>query len=385
MFSSRLAWGLPVTPLAKLLEEKRSRGESILDLTESNPTRAGFSYPADQILTALADPRALRYEPSPLGLPAARSAISNYYSNRVAPEHILVTASTSEAYEFLFKLLCNPGDQVLVPRPSYPLFDFLAALDSVELVHYPLVYQRNWSVDVDSLTAQAGPRTRAIILVNPNNPTGSFLKTDELQRLIGICQEKQLALISDEVFSDYAFEEDSRRVKSLADVDDVLTFSLSGLSKVAGLPQLKLGWIAVNGPPGKREQAIADLELIADTYLSVGAPVQWAAATLLDARLDIQRQILERVRGNRDFLGDQMGADSPWRLLDAEGGWYTVMEAPRFHSEEEWALTLLGDDSVLIQPGYFFDFEREAFLVMSLLTPVQVFREGVRRVLSHAR
>lgn len=386
MFSSRLVWGLPVTPLAKLLEQKRSRGELILDLTESNPTQAGFVYRAEKILHALADPRTIKYEPSPAGLPAARAAISEkYYSNRVAPERIIITASTSEAYAFLFKLLCDPGDQVLVPRPSYPLFEFLAALDSVEVVQYPLVYQRSWTIDLDALVNSVTGQTRAIVLVNPNNPTGSFVKADELARLISLCQDRNLVLISDEVFADYGFEEDPLRVMSLADVDGVLAFSLSGLSKVAGLPQLKLGWIVVNGPSAERDEALANLELIADTYLSVGTPVQWAAASLLEVRQDIQPQIHERVQANRDFLCAHMSGDSPWSLLNAEGGWYAVVEAPRFHSEEEWALTLLAKDSVLIQPGYFFDFEREAFLVLSLLTPVPVFREGVRHILAHAR
>lgn len=384
MFSSRLTWGLPVTPLATLLAQTRARGESILDLTESNPTQAGLKYPADEILGSLGDPRSLTYEPSANGLLAARSAISEYYSNRVAPERILVTASTSEAYAFLFKLLCNPGDQVLVPAPSYPLFDFLAALDSVELVQYPLVYSRGWSIDLDALRAGVSARTRAIILVNPNNPTGSFLKREELATLVSLCARNRLALISDEVFADYAFEDDRRRVQSLAGVDDVLTFSLSGLSKVAGLPQLKLGWMVVNGPVAEREQAIAALELIADTYLSVSTPVQWAASELLRTRGNIQSQIRERVRANRVFLSLHIDGDSPWRLLDTEGGWYAVLEAPRIQTEEQWALGLAAEQRVLVQPGYFFDFDREAFLIVSLLTTPDTFHQGVKRLLAQA-
>ncbi len=384
MFSSRLKWGLPLTPLARLLEEQRARGEPILDLTESNPTLAEFEYPADPILSALADPRSLRYEPTPRGLPAAQSAIAGYYSGRVANERILVTASTSEAYTFLFKLLCDPGDEVLAPRPSYPLFEFLAELDSVRVVQYPLIYDGGWSLDVESLARSITQRTRAIIVVNPNNPTGSFLKKEELAALIHLCREHRLALLSDEVFSDYGWQDDPRRVASLVDTGDVLTFSLSGLSKVAGLPQLKLGWIVANGPFAERRQAIENLELIADTYLSVGTPVQWAAATLLDIRKDLQPQILERVRANRAFLANQIGPSSPWRLLDAEGGWYAVIQAPRIQSEEEWALALLAEQQVLVQPGFFFDFETEAFLVVSLLTPPETFREGARRVISQA-
>jgi len=384
MFSSRLKWGLPLTPLARLLDEKRSRSETLLDLTESNPTVAGFDYPADPILAALADPRSLHYEPAPRGLPAAHAAIAEYYSGRVPTERILVTASTSEAYAFLFKLLCNPGDEVLAPRPSYPLFEFLAALDSVRIVQYPLVYHGRWAMDIDGLARSIGERTRAIILVNPNNPTGSFLKNAELAELVSLCRDHGLALISDEVFSDYGWADDTRRVASLVEVDDVLTFSMSGLSKVSGLPQLKLGWIVVNGPAAARRQASENLELIADTYLSVATPVQWAAASLLRARRHLQPQILERVRANRTFLAGQIGPSSPWRLLEAEGGWYAVIQAPRIRSEEDWALALLAEQHVLVQPGFFFDFETEAFLVVSLLTRPETFREGVRRLIGLA-
>jgi alanine-synthesizing transaminase len=366
------------------LAEKRAAGTPILDLTESNPTAAGFAYPSDTILSALADPRSLRYEPGAAGLPAARDAVSAYYAGSVGPERILLTASTSEAYAFVFKLLADPGDEVLVPSPSYPLFDYLAALDSVRVVQYPLVYNSAWSIDFDALASAVTPRASAIVLVNPNNPTGSFLKQSELGPLIALCLEHNLALISDEVFADYLIEEQAPVVRSLTGIDEVLTFCLSGLSKVAGLPQMKLGWIATGGPPRHREQAFERLELIADTYLSVSAPVQWAATALLDLRGSLQAQILARVRANRAFLGSQIGGASPWKLLATEGGWYAVVEAPRIHSEEEWVLSLLTEDDVLVQPGFFFDFEKEAFLVLSLLTAEDVFHAGVRRILARA-
>lgn len=365
-----------------MLQEKRSVGVRILDLTESNPTAAGFSYPSDAILAALADPRSLRYEPSAAGLPAARAAVSQYYAGRIDPNRILLTASTSEAYAFVFKLLADPGDEVLVPSPSYPLFDYLAALDSVRVVQYPLVYEGSWHIDLDALGRAITSRSRAIVLVNPNNPTGSFLKQAELAPLIALCLENHLALISDEVFADYVLEDNHRLVRSLTEVGEVLTLCLSGLSKVAGLPQLKLGWIVTGGPPGDRERAFERLELIADTYLSVSAPVQWAAPVLLDGRRQMQQQILARVRANRAFLANQIGPASPWKLLATEGGWYAVLEAPRIQTEEEWALSLLADDSVLVQPGFFFDFEREAFLVISLLTAEEVFRAGVGRIVA---
>ncbi len=385
MFSSRLNWGIPANPLSRLLAEQRASGAAILDLTESNPTSAGFTYPVDRILPALADPRSLCYEPSPAGILAARSAVSRYYGGKVDAGRILLTASTSEAYALLFKLLADPGDEVLVPRPSYPLFDFLAALESVRVVEYPLVYHGSWAVDFDFVARQITPRTRAVVVVNPNNPTGSYLKKSELAELIDLCRRHDLAILSDEVFSDYALADDPRRVESLANVNDVLTFSLSGLSKLVGLPQLKLGWIVASGPAQARQEALARLELIADTYLSVGTPVQWAAAPLLALRESMQAQILERVRGNLAYLKMQIGHDSPWRLLEPEGGWYAVIQAPRIHTEEDWVLTLLDEDHVLIQPGFFFDFESEAFLVASLLTPSEIFQEGIRRILARAK
>ena len=380
MFSSRLDWAAGQNNLARMLEGKRSAGAEVLDLTESNPTTAGLSYGSERVVTtAFADPRWLRYEPSPAGIVAARTAVSQYYLKRVPVDRILLTASTSEAYGFLFKLLADPGDEILAPRPSYPLFEFLAALDSVRIVPYPLVYHGGWAIDFEALASRITPRTRAVVIVNPNNPTGSFLKKAELAQLIAVCREHGLAIISDEVFSDYGFETDPARVRSLIEVEEVLAFSLSGLSKVSGLPQLKLGWIVISGPESR--QAFERLELIADTYLSVGAPVQWAAETLLGLREEIQGEILRRVRRNLEFLREKIGADSPWRVLDVEGGWYAVVEAPRIHTEENWVLTLLDQENVLVQPGFFFDFEKEAFLVLSLLTRPEVFEEGVRRIL----
>jgi alanine-synthesizing transaminase len=370
------------------LDEKRAAGALILDLTESNPTSAGFAYPTDAILSALADPRSLRYEPAAAGMPSGRAGVSAYYSGLtscpVAPDRILLTASTSEAYAFVFKLLADPGDEVLVPSPSYPLFDYLAALDSVRTVQYPLVYHGVWDIDFDGLTRSITSRSRAIVLVNPNNPTGSFLKRRELGPLLALCLEHNLALISDEVFADYVLDDSAPVMRSLTGVDEVLTFCLSGLSKVAGLPQLKLGWIVTGGPAAARQHAWERLELIADTYLSVSAPVQWAAPALLGLRGQMQQQILGRVQANRTFLASQIGPSSPWNLLPTEGGWYAVLEAPRIRSEEEWVLNLLSEDNVLVQPGFFFDFEREAFLIISLLTAEDIFRAGIRRILARA-
>jgi len=384
MFSSRFHWDLHPNRLARLLEEKRRAGAAVLDLTESNPTRAGFSYPAG-IVETLADPRALTYDPEPSGSLAAREAVCRYYAEAgcaVEPQRVLLTASTSEAYAYLFKLLTDPGGEVLAPRPSYPLFEFLAAMESLRVVSYPLVFHGAWSIDCHALAAAVTERTRAVVVVNPNNPTGSFLKRDELRFLTGLCRERRLALISDEVFADFSFTEDAGRVQTLAGNGTALGFSMSGLSKIAGLPQMKLGWIVISGPAAVASEAKEKLELIADTYLSVGTPVQHAAPRLLELGRQIMSQIAARVRGNLASLKAAIRAESACRILPVEGGWYATLQVPRVRSEEQWALDLLGEDNVLVQPGFFYDFESEAFLVLSLLTEPATFREGCRRLLA---
>jgi hypothetical protein len=387
VFSSRLKWDSHPNPLATLRAEKQREGVSVLDLTESNPTRAGFDYPADEILQALADPQALRYDPDPRGLLSARAAVSKYYAERgadVPPSRIILTASTSEAYSYLFKLLADPGDEILVPRPSYPLFEYLAALESVRILQYPLRYDGGWHVDFEALAGLLTTRTRAIVVVNPNNPTGSFLKRAEWERL----QALRMPILSDEVFADFAFAPDPERVATLvdsgrADSGQTLAFSMSGLSKIGGLPQLKLGWIVASGP--EHAAALEGLEWIADTFLSVGAPVQAALPRLLGISAGIQKQMLERTRANLRVLRGAVGAQSPCRVLDVEGGWYAVLQVPRTRGEDEWALHLLQDQDVLVQPGFFHDFESEAFLVLSLLAPSDVFAEGTRRILAQVK
>lgn len=384
MFSSRLHWDLRPNHLARALEARRRSGAQILDLTQSNPTRAGLSYPAGEIIGAFGDPRALIYEPAPAGSPAAREAVMEYYSARgfvVDPSRIFLTASTSESYAWLFKLLADPGDEVLAPRPSYPLFEFLAEMESVRVVQYPLVYHDGWSIDTDALTDALTDRTRAIVLVNPNNPTGSFVKRGELETLVALSAEHGIALISDEVFADYTLEPDTERIPSLAGVEGALTFCLSGLSKVAGMPQMKLGWIVIGGPSVMRTAAAERLELIADTYLSVGTPVQLALPSLLAAGEDVHRQISARVRQNLADLRAAAGSQPSLQVLNLEGGWSAILRMPRTHSEEEWCLDLLENARVLVQPGFFYDFESEAFLVLSLLTAPEVFCEGLRRLL----
>jgi aspartate/methionine/tyrosine aminotransferase len=362
-------------PLTQLIQQKRASGVPILDLTESNPTRAGIAYPP------LILPEALIYDPNPAGLLSARQAVSTYYGGRVSTDRILLTASTSEAYGFLFKLLTDPGDEVLVPRPSYPLFEFLAELECVKVVQYPLIYDHGWMIDFEALETSIGPKTRSIILVNPNNPTGSYLKKQELERLLGLCRKHGLAILSDEVFADFAFDPDPRRVSTLVATVDVLSFALSGLSKVSGMPQMKLGWIVVSGPAEQRTEAYSRLELIADTYLSVGTPVQLAAGNLIEARHEVQKQIRMRTSKNLALLRARLQSTA-FGLLDVEGGWYAILQAPKIRTEEEWVLELLRRENVLVQPGFFYDFDREAFLVLSLLTPENVFEEGLARLLA---
>jgi aspartate/methionine/tyrosine aminotransferase len=297
----------------------------------------------------------------------------------IEPSRILLTASTSEGYAYLFKLLTDPGDEVMIPRPSYPLFDCLAAMESVELRPYPLAYHGQWSIDLEALESRITERTRAIVVVNPNNPTGNFLKRAELGALAGICAGNGIALISDEVFSDYGLGPDAERVTTVSGAGQCLAFSMSGLSKIAGLPQMKLGWIVVGGPSELRAQALERLEWIADTYLSVSTPIQHAAAPLLAAGESIQRQIRDRTRQNLRFAR-QAVASACANALEVEGGWYLTLQVPRVRSEEDWALDLLARCHVLVQPGFFYDFESEAFLVISLLAEPSVFSEGMGRL-----
>jgi hypothetical protein len=311
---------------------------------------------------------------------AAREAVSEYYAQRgvdVPASRILLTASTSEAYSYLFKLLADPGDEILVPRPSYPLFDYLAAMESVRVIQYPLRYDGVWHIDFEALASAITSRTRAIVVVNPNNPTGSYLKRAEWERV----QTFGLPILSDEVFADFGFEPSADRVSTLAGQSDALTFSMSGLSKIAGLPQMKLGWIVAGGPD--HAAALEGLEWIADTFLSVATPVQWALPRILAASATVQAQIRQRTRGNLECLVEQT-AGSPCRCLHTEGGWYAILEVPRIRTEEEWALGLLAESDVLVQPGFFYDFETEAFLVLSLLTPPAIFAAGLSRILALA-
>jgi alanine-synthesizing transaminase len=384
MFSARTCWDLAPNRLSQAADRARTRGRELLDLTESNPTRAGFPYPAD-LLAGLADPRGLRYEPSPAGHRTAREAVAADYARygvSVSADDVLLTASTSEAYAFAFKLLCDPGDDVLIPAPSYPLFDFLAGLESVPVRAYPLLLAGGeWHIDGADVEALIGPRTRAIVVVNPNNPTGSFVKTDEAHALLDVAARHDLAVISDEVFLDYAAAGDPRRFGSFAASGPALALTMGGLSKACGLPQLKLGWMVVSGPEPRRTEAHARLEVVADTYLSVATPIQLAGPALLGRRASLQAPIAARVRENRRSLARQVEG-SPASLLPAEGGWYAVLRVPATRTEEDLAVLLLDEADVLVHPGFFFGFPSEAFLVVSLLCEPAVLHEGTKRILA---
>ena len=385
MFSSRIKWDLTVNRLAGLLAAKRAAGQPILDLTEANPTRTGLLSTGAELLNQLAIPDSLTYQPMPRGLEKAREAVVSYYRERglrTDPAQLHLTASSSEGYSWLFKLLANQGEAILVPQPSYPLFDFLATLEGVRLIPYQLRYYHHlgWRIDFESIADAITSDVRAIIIVSPNNPTGSFIKRDELEKLHLICQQHKLAVIVDEVFSDYGLGEDPQRVVSMAGNDQSLTFVLSGLSKILALPQMKLGWIATSGPPALVDEAVERLDLIADTFLSVGAPDQHALPGWMGHRSSLQAGILERLRTNLDRLANHPQLE-PNRLLHLEGGWYATLEVPRYLSEEELVIRLLEEQGVLLHPGYFFDFERESYLVVSLLPAPDIFAEALDRLL----
>jgi alanine-synthesizing transaminase len=381
LFSARLDWQATENRLAEREAARRAADRPVLDLTVTNPTQVGLSYPGQALANALGDAGVASYEPAPFGASLAREAVAADFARRgaaVAPDAIALTASSSESYALLFKLLCNPGDAVLVPQPSYPLFEYLARLEGVEPRPYRLTYDGRWRLDFDSLALEGA---RALCVVNPNNPTGSFLSRDEWARLSALAASHDLPLIVDEVFADYALSPAVDAAVTVAALPaSALTFCLGGLSKAAGLPQMKLGWIAAAGPPALTAEALRRLELVCDTYLSVGTPVQRALPALLAAGADLRGQITQRVQVNRQRLATTFGRSSPCTLLPAEAGWSAILRVPAVMSDEDWALTLIDRDGVLVQPGYFFDLEVGTTLVLSLLTHPATLAEGARRI-----
>lgn len=371
--------------MARLLQARRRSGAAIVDLTESNPTRVGLSYP-QHLLAPLADARSVEYDPQPLGLWSARAAVAADFRRRgivLSADRVVLTASTSEAYALLFKLLCDAGDQVLVPHPSYPLFEHLTRLECVEAVPYSLEYHGQWRIDMASVRRAVSERTRAILIVSPNNPTGSFLHRDDLAVLAEIAVEGNLPLIGDEVFADYKLDPAEAATHVLA-AGDVVACSLGGLSKSAGLPQLKLGWIGFGGPSDQVDAILSAYEMVADTYLSVSTPVQTAAADLIASGAGIRSQIMARIKRNLESLRAQAASFPAIDVLPVEGGWSAVIQVPAVQPEETLILDLLDKDDVLVHPGYFFDFPREAFVVVSLLVEPAAFDTAIARVLARA-
>jgi aspartate/methionine/tyrosine aminotransferase len=382
MFADRTNWNLSPNRLADALGRHRAQGRKLMDLSASNPTECGIRYEGSSILKALINPGVLHYRPDPRGLESARRSVAGYYAARgdaVAVEDIVLTASTSEAYSFVFRLLSNPGDELLIPAPSYPLFDFLADIQDVKLARYPLFYDHGWHVDFHALEQLVTARTRGVIVVHPNNPTGHFTKPHEIERLNQICAANQMAIIADEVFLDFALQ---AKPPTFAGNRGALTFTMSGLSKICGLPQMKLAWLTVSGPRDVKMEALGRLEMIADTYLSPSTPVQLATPDFLGERHAFQEQLMARVKKNLAELDSQLRRQKPCTRLDLEGGWYATIRVPATRPDEELAVELLEQESVYLHPGRFFGFPGEGYLVISLITPENEFAEGVRRVIA---
>ena len=388
MFSRRTAWSLATNRYTEALDDHKRAGRELLDLTASNPTTIGLTFHEDELLRSLTHRDSLTYQPAAQGLLSAREAVAAYYAekgSRTNAEDLVLTTSTSEAYSFVFRLLCDSGDAVLVPTPSYPLFDFLGDLNDVKLIPYELVYDHGWQIDFESLrmaiarAQNEGSRRRAVLVVHPNNPTGSYVKPHEAAELNRVCSASEMAVIADEVFLDYSSSE--KPPFTFSANSDALTFTLSGLSKISCLPQMKVAWVATTGPETLKREALARLAVVSDTYLSMSAPTQLAVPTMLEARRNIHPQIMQRVRTNLGELDAQLDAQKLCRRLAVEGGWYAVLRVPVLGSDEELAVALLRQSGVLLHPGHFYNFPGEGYLVASLITPTAEFAEGVRRAL----
>ncbi len=401
MFADRTNWNLAPNRLSEALAQHLSAGRRLFDLSASNPTEGGFEFNGEAILQSLCNETALTYVPDPKGLLRARQTVAEYYAGRgdeVSVQDIILTTSTSEAYSFVFRTLCNPGDELLVPAPSYPLFGFLADIHDVRLVQYPLLYDYGWQIDFHALEKAITPRTRGVIVVNPNNPTGHFVKPDDLTMLNEICSVRRMALVADEVFLDFAYGESNarrevvrnprprgmagRKPASLAVNTGALTFTMSGLSKISGLPQMKAAWLVASGPQEVKTKALERLEVIADTYLSMNAPVQLALPELLQQRHGFQKQVMTRVRRNVAELDRQLTQKKSCSRLEIEGGWYAVLRVPATRSDDDLAVELLTTKGIYVHPGHFYDFATDGYLIVSLIMQEREFAEGIRLLLS---
>jgi alanine-synthesizing transaminase len=400
MFAERTNWNLAPNRLSEALAQHLAEGKRLFDLSASNPTESGFVYDREAILHSLSDEKTLTYVPDPKGMLTARQAVVEYYSGRkeISVEDIILTTSTSEAYSFAFRTLCNAGDELLVPAPSYPLFGFLADIHDVRLVRYELVYNHGWEIDFPALEQAITPRTRGVIVVNPNNPTGHYIKEEELARLNAICSVRQMAVIGDEVFLDFEHPESAvrreaikaqrtggplkKRPTSMAGNTGALTLTVSGLSKISGLPQMKAAWLIVSGPLELKTSAVERLEVIADTYLSMNAPIQIALPALLQQRHGFQRQVMTRVRRNLGELDRQLLQRKSCSRLEIEAGWYAVLRVPATRPDDDLAVQLLATKGIYVHPGHFYDFHADGYLIVSLIMPEREFAEGIRLLLS---
>lgn len=381
LFSNRTNWSREVNQITQALDAARVVDEPFFDLTQSNPTKVFPDFYSSELLQPLLDLQGVSYQPTAQGLASSREAIRRYYASRgydVPIDRIFLTASTSEAYSYVFRLLCNVEDTILMPQPSYPLFQYLAQLNDVAVDFFQLS-DEDWSMPCDDIAEQVSSSCRALVLVSPNNPTGSCIKKEELNRLNEICQVNQMALICDEVFLDYHWSDDQSCL-SLVDNKNTLTFVMNGLSKAAGLPQMKCGWIVVNGPDDLVEEAKARLEIIADTYLSVSTPAQAALPTWLDESDHFQNQLNDVLRQNRQALVDALSECSAFQVKPSEAGWYSIIYSPSLENEEAWVMKLIKESRVAVHPGYFYDFARAGHLVVSLLAHPDMFRQAVHRL-----
>lgn len=380
MFSDRIEYPFKTNELTKLIESIGKK--KLLNLSESNPTKTNLVYDND-ILSCFLKKENLKYEPDPKGIKNARNIVVDYYKEKdlsLSPEEIILTSGTSEAYSFIFKILCNPFDNILIPQPGYPLFEYLASLEMVKTKPYKLEYTHNigWKIDFDFLASQIDEKTKAIVLINPNNPTGSYISDEEKREIINIAKKHNLALISDEVFFDYNI--DDKIYNSFAGNKECLTFVLSGISKILALPQMKLSWIIISGEERIKQEAIERLELVSDTFLSVSIPIQNSLKEFFKYGEKLKSIIINRIKENYLILKEYF-KDSPVRVLDTSGGWSTILELPRIISEEEWVNRLISEENCLVYPGYFFDFEREAFCSLSLIIEKNLLIKGLEKIM----
>jgi aspartate/methionine/tyrosine aminotransferase len=382
MFSARTEWDFRPTDLTAHLADLRARGVEVIDLTESNPTRCGFDYHPHLTLDPLSTRRSLVYEPHPKGILLARRAIADFYAHqgiKVDPERIFLTAGTSEAYTFLFRLLCNGRDSVILPKPGYPLLDYLCQINDVLPRHVHLRREEGWKYDLELISVELAARSKALVLIHPNNPTGSYVRSPEREQICAMVSASHSALIVDEVFHAFDLSKNTP-APSFASTDECLTFTLNGISKLLGLPQLKLAWIVVSGPPEEIEDALRRLEVIGDLFLSVSTPVQQALPVLLQDPAGMMEQIRSRLRKNALRLTELSNSHPAIEVALPEGGWHALITLPLARSAHDWSLHLLDVHQTLVHPGELFDFEEEGIVVVSLLQKQDIFEEGIERI-----